>query len=56
MNTLFAGAPGGDHWFAVIGWLCIACVVCGPPLFVGGIIVVVHWAVSVRERMKKPQP
>ncbi len=55
MDALFAGAPGCDHSFAVFGWLCIAPIVCGPPLFVVGIIVPVHGAVSVREWTRNPR-
>jgi hypothetical protein len=55
MLTLFAGAPGDDHGIAVIVWLGLASIVCGPPLFVVGIVVVVHWAVSLRENRRKPE-
>jgi hypothetical protein len=54
MDALLAGAPEADHGFAVIVWLGLAVIVCAPPLFVVGIIVVVHWAVSQRGSTRKP--
>jgi hypothetical protein len=55
MYTLFAGAPGADHGLAVILWLGLASIVCAPPLFVVGIVVVVHWVVSRREITRNPE-